>query len=222
MGEVLSQITGEDHVTLLTTEICQLTYEEFLDLIKELNKLAEKCLDSKGYQLIFVVKKDSDTTIFWKATVKILCIKIDSQNQKDSTFRILSLSQFLKAFNTIKCQIAAVEQSKNKTDENMGFSTLLENALGSIQANDKINNECVICFERKQDVTLPCAHSFCTKCIEEWNELHDTCPICREKLDSPSDTWVISEAPNAEEISNEIRENLLDLSEDRPTQCRPS
>lgn len=29
-------------------------------------------------------------------------------------------------------------------------------------------NECVICFERKPEVTLPCAHSYCTPCIEEW------------------------------------------------------
>lgn len=29
-------------------------------------------------------------------------------------------------------------------------------------------NECVICFERKPEVILPCTHSYCTPCIEEW------------------------------------------------------
>lgn len=28
--------------------------------------------------------------------------------------------------------------------------------------------ECCICLERKPEVLLPCAHSYCTQCIEEW------------------------------------------------------
>lgn len=54
------------------------------------------------------------------------------------------------------------------------------------------------------------------------NESHDTCPICRERLENPNDAWVISEVPKAEEISNEIRENLRELTEDRPSMCNPS
>ena len=54
------------------------------------------------------------------------------------------------------------------------------------------------------------------------NECHDTCPICREKLESTDDTWVISEVPKAEEISKEIRENLIELTEDRPSLCHTS
>lgn len=45
------------------------------------------------------------------------------------------------------------------------------------------------------------------------NECHDTCPICREKFDGSDDTWVLSEVPNAEEISKEIHENLLELTQ---------
>lgn len=125
--------------------------------------------------------------------------------------------------------------------DNMGISSLLDETVDLPLLNETPSNECIICFERKQDVTLPCAHSFCTKCIEEWyygfngfkssicekcyffrNETHDTCPICREKLASPSDAWVISEVPKAEEISNEITENLLELTEQRPSTCNPS
>lgn len=53
------------------------------------------------------------------------------------------------------------------------------------------------------------------------NECHDTCPICREILESPDDTWVMSEVPKAEEICKEIRENLTELTEER-TSCNPS
>lgn len=54
------------------------------------------------------------------------------------------------------------------------------------------------------------------------NEDHDTCPICREKLENTDDTWVISDVPNAEEISQEIRTSLMDLAEEKKsTPCTP-
>lgn len=67
-------------------------------------------MDSNGNQLVFAVKKNTDSTIFWKATVQIACVKINSETQKVDTFRLLSLSEFLKVFKTFKCQIAAAEQ----------------------------------------------------------------------------------------------------------------
>lgn len=53
------------------------------------------------------------------------------------------------------------------------------------------------------------------------NDLHDTCPICREKLESTDDTWVISEVPRAEEISQEIQSSLMKLSEHKDPACVP-
>lgn len=47
------------------------------------------------------------------------------------------------------------------------------------------------------------------------NVNHKTCPICRETLQSTDDTWVLSEVPEAEEISEEIRSSLLQLVEDK-------
>ena len=42
---------------------------------------------------------------------------------------------------------------------------------------------CLICFgemEVGSTITLPCAHTFHTNCIQEWIRLgHNTCPICR-------------------------------------------
>ncbi|XP_030767281.1 RING finger protein 141-like [Sitophilus oryzae] len=223
MGDVLSQvISDEPSNTLLTSEICNLTYEEFLALLWELNTFAKKCLDSNGHQLVFAVKKHTDDTAFWKATIQIACAKIDCQSRKVVNYRLLSLSEFLKVFKTFQCQVLAAEQSKSTNSfSQMNLSTILDNVdLTTFPA--ETGDECIICFERKQEVTLPCAHSYCTQCIEEWNESHDTCPICREKLESTDDTWVISEVPNVEEISNEIRENLLELTEDKPPVCNPS
>lgn len=212
--QLLSQIfNDEPPVTLITSEIHDLTYEKFISIIGELNQLSKKCLDANGKRMIFAVKKDTDSTVFWKATVQIACVKIDPTTEKVESYRLLSLSQFLKVFKTFKCQTNAAEQSKS-TQKDMTMSDFfnhVDQEAGT--AHKEKQNECCICLERKQEVILPCAHSYCLPCVEEWTESHDTCPICRETFESPNDTWVISEVPNAEEISKEIQQSLMELAE---------
>lgn len=72
--------------------------------------------ENKGKQLIFCVKKGTDSTVFWKATVQIACIKVDLKTQKidPHSIRLLSLAQFLKVFKTLKCQFTAAQQSSKK------------------------------------------------------------------------------------------------------------
>ncbi|KAJ8981317.1 hypothetical protein NQ317_015450 [Molorchus minor] len=165
--ESFFQILNEEPInTLLSEEIYKLTYEQFLESLKELNILSKKCFDLEGNQLIFVVKEDTDSTIFWKATVQVACVKLKSDTQTVETYKLLSLSEFLKVFRTFKCQLSAV---------------------------------------------VDC----------ERNEAHDTCPICRDKLNSTDDTWVLSEVPKAEEVSKEIHNNLMELTHDRSS-CSPS
>ena len=50
-----------------------------------------------------------------------------------------------------------------------------------------------MCLERRPDVILPCAHSYCLPCIEQWNVNHKTCPVCRETVQSTDDGWVRSD-----------------------------
>jgi len=44
------------------------------------------------------------------------------------------------------------------------------------------------------------------------NVNNKTCPICREKLESTDDSWVISEAPGSEEVNKELEKSLFNLS----------
>ncbi|GLV35487.1 murashka [Carabus blaptoides fortunei] len=115
-----------------------------------------------------------------------------------------------------KCQLSAAEHSQSSTTQSdkMTASTIL-NTVDSLTKKEQYS-ECCICLERKPDVILPCAHSYCLLCIEQWNVNNKTCPICRETLVSTDDTWVLSEVPEAAEISEEIRSSLMKLVDEPP------
>ena len=88
LSEGISQIRGE--VARQSRNLHQLTgttYETFLSSIQELNEIAEHFLDSNGKQLVFTVKKGTDATVFWKATVRVAIVKIDAQTKQIDTYR---------------------------------------------------------------------------------------------------------------------------------------
>lgn len=285
------------HARVLT-EIATLTYEDFQLCLGELNALSKRVTDSDGKQLVFAVKKGTDSTVLWKGTVKIACVKLDPQTKVIESYRLLNLNQFLKVFKTLQCQLTAALQSSQNELSSSEAKSYIENQIrkrhestsdsGSFYSDDssyhesvsdnsnsssnneksangtvtdctasssqsteskkkrpsdiklkdthraaftasmlleQVDNltnslenggeklgECCICLERKPDVMLPCAHAYCMPCIEQWNTSHKTCPFCRETLDSTDDTWVISDIPGSQEISNEICSALMELT----------
>lgn len=45
---------------------------------------------------------------------------------------------------------------------------------------------CSICMESMNNkYTLPCAHSFHKKCVNEWKKYNKTCPNCRKIITNP-------------------------------------
>jgi hypothetical protein len=53
-------------------------------------------MDSNGRQLVFAVKKGSDSTLLWKGTVRIACVKVDPVTKKIDMYRLLTLSEFMR------------------------------------------------------------------------------------------------------------------------------
>lgn len=54
-------------------------------------------MDPAGKQLFFNVKKGSDSSILWKGTVKIACLKYDpTTNETMKCCRLLNLLEFVK------------------------------------------------------------------------------------------------------------------------------
>jgi hypothetical protein len=109
-----------------------LTYDAFLATISELNDISGHFLDANGKQLVFAVKKGTDSSFLWKATVKIACVKIDTTTKNIDSFRCLNLKQYLKVYNSLRTQSAAVgagfgdqdpkQRNRNKNAEGKNFA----------------------------------------------------------------------------------------------------
>lgn len=219
-GELLRQ-------TRSYKEIAGLTYEDFLQHIVQLNQISSRFLDSNGKNLAFAVKKGSDSTPFWKGTVRVACVKLDSETRAVDSCRLLNLKQFLAVYKSVHSQADAL-QSQFEVDAESGssggkpakrplppltvsHSMLLEEAL---EGGATSLEECCVCLERRPDLILPCAHSYCTQCIQQWNVNHKTCPVCRETLETTEDGWVISDGPDSLDITIEIQKSLMELADD--------
>ncbi|XP_075154783.1 RING finger protein 141-like isoform X1 [Haematobia irritans] len=239
--------------TKVLSEINSLTYEEFKTCLGNLNALSRKCIDPNGKQLVFLVKNGTDTSLLWKATVKIACVKVNPETRQIDSYKFLNLKQFLCVFKTFQAHLESLVSSEIQREQRRdsqstpedeepsstslssqlhtlpsqfttsmfmsalgkssesGGSGLSSPSVSSCVHNDHVD-ECSICLDRQTEVILPCTHSFCTPCIEQWNVNNKTCPICCETLESTDETWVMSNLPEVEEINEEICAGFMNLA----------
>ena len=56
--------------------------------------------------------------------------------------------------------------------------------ISNVEKIKESNTECCICLEKGSNkfLKLKCDHLFHEKCIKNWIEDHNTCPICREDI----------------------------------------
>ena len=88
-GSLTTSLQGEVFRQTRTLQrLAGLTYDQFLCYIKELNEISSHFLDSNGKQLVFAVKKGSDTTLLWKATVRVACVKIDINSKNIESHQV--------------------------------------------------------------------------------------------------------------------------------------
>ncbi|NXW53914.1 RNF8 ligase, partial [Eurystomus gularis] len=88
------------------------------------------------------------------------------------------------------------------------------------QMNDVLENElqCTICSEHFiEAVTLNCAHSFCSYCINEWTKRKVECPICRQEIKSKTRSLVLDNCIDrmVEKLDAETKEHRLTLIRER-------
>ncbi|NXP78260.1 RNF8 ligase, partial [Ramphastos sulfuratus] len=88
------------------------------------------------------------------------------------------------------------------------------------QMTDVLENElqCTICSEHFiEAVTLNCAHSFCSYCINEWTKRKVECPICRQEIKSKTRSLVLDNCIDrmVEKLDVETKEHRLSLIRER-------
>lgn len=216
------------HAKILS-EIRTLSYDDFQKCLVELNELSRKCLDPNGKQLVFAVRKGTDASMLWKATVQIACVKVDPQSRQIENYNFLNLKQFIQVFKTFQSHLQVLmssEQQKELLTSSMLIDKVNNIANGvshksingaqtstsAAPLNSTETNECCICLDRKPDVILPCTHTYCCPCIEQWNMSNKTCPMCQQEFKSTDDSWVLSELPDVHEINEKICTELMELS----------
>lgn len=104
------------------TEIGTITYEDFQKSLCALNELSTKCIDRNGNQLIFAIKKGSDCSLLWKATVRIATVRVDSTTRKIQSYRLLNLKEFLCVSKTFESHLQAMLSSEKQSVSKLLFS----------------------------------------------------------------------------------------------------
>lgn len=127
--------------------------------------------------------------------------------------RILNLYQFVQLYKDITSQAAGVLAQSETSEEAAESLTSVSSSQASLwmgrlkQPTDE--DECCICMDGRVDLILPCAHSFCQKCIDKWSDRHRSCPVCRRQVTGAGDSWVVSDAPTEDDIATYIL-NMVD------------
>ncbi|XP_035207782.1 RING finger protein 141-like, partial [Stegodyphus dumicola] len=187
-----------------------------------------RTVDCNGRTLLFVIKCGSDSTILWKQTVQIACVRVIKETKKVEDYKVLNLKQFLQAYKMILYHISCISGMETGADDEASSSSegelksetlrrnpistsMILNQIGSAETATDLD-ECIVCMERKPEVTLPCAHSYCLFCIEQWNVSNKTCPVCRETLENTDDSWVIPEIPESSEVAEELQKAMTALT----------
>ncbi|VDK63847.1 unnamed protein product [Onchocerca ochengi] len=172
-------------------EMLSMTWMQFVKLISELNDRCAKFVDSDGRHLLFAIKKGSANTLLWKMTVRICTLKINARSA--DSYRVFTFEQFLNLQKSLYYLL------KDATDETDGVRVL-----NVCIDRTPSTNECIICMERKPDIVLPCVHTFCSICIEQWKAMEKNwCPLCHSSLEfDGSDIWVVPDVIGSDELKN--------------------
>nr|XP_041571239.1 E3 ubiquitin-protein ligase RNF8 isoform X2 [Taeniopygia guttata] len=142
------------------------------------------------------------------------------ENLKEQLAQVLQEHHALmEELNRNKRDFEEIIQAKNKEleetkEEKEKVRAQKEEVLN--QMNDVLENElqCTICSEHFiEAVTLNCAHSFCSYCINEWTKRKVECPICRQEIKSKTRSLVLDNCINrmVEKLDVEMKEHRLSL-----------
>jgi len=224
----MEQRNSSDGLELVPTilkikQIILLRHSDFVRLLSDFNKTLETFTSDEQYYLRFTIVPHSDSTIFWKALIRITCSKISRTDQSISNEVVLSLHQFLSVHQSLLQQISMLQKYPSSTLYNSSTTNQNSSSFSTAKLSFPIpnDNECCICLDRQPNLVLPCTHKFCDECFHQWSSQttatsSQTCPLCREDINSDSG-FLLAETPKYDNVKKMLTESILSLPVDYKT-----
>ncbi|XP_003741161.1 RING finger protein 141 [Galendromus occidentalis] len=192
---------GAQQSIAVQRELKQLRDIALLDrdtVAKMIIDLNEAGLNLKGREVRVDVVGYTDDQILWRRGIRFTCRVKDLQSNEE-LIKEINLRQFITVYHNVMMSkqlsnvpLAPPPRSRNSSDPS---------------TDDDL---CCVCLDRLPQVSLPCAHSFCPNCIQEWQLRSNSCPLCREES-SVDEQWLLEEAPDLTEMERELRITLANL-----------
>ena len=140
--------------------------------------------------------------------------KMSKKVIKSNTLHI-TIEDFYKYYNLLmNLRRVFLNEQMEKNINNLSTSQIKK--LGEDESSI-----CPICCENNVDMSLPCAHFFCEKCIKAWIGKNESCPLCRYKLTvnrkdptgiKGGQSWNIIDDVDPEQVDKENEESLQILT----------
>lgn len=203
-------------------EESEIKRDEVIKNISQINEITKTLVFVKKMKVYLVFELDDDS-LMKRNSRKIIKVNIYDYNPKkmEAYMRIkpksLTIENFYKYFNLLmnSRSIFLKEQMKNNISKEK-TKTAKEK-----EEEDDESGLCPICNENNVNISLPCNHFFCEKCIKTWLLKSESCPLCRIKLKlnkkSPSgvagaQAWNIIDDIDKDQLEKEYEQSLKKLT----------
>lgn len=151
--------------------------------------------------------------ILFEKLTKIVCTRINRHSRTIEGCAYLTLIEFLQICKTIQNHLdVMVDTTKQNLLRQRVISSCDHSKNSSFDKASVMDQCCCICYENKRNRVLPCCHSFCDQCIDQWIACKVHCPICRNHIQSVTDEWVIADVPNLTDVMLDLRELFESIS----------
>jgi hypothetical protein len=123
---------------------------------------------------------------------------------------LLSVLQFYHIFTLLESVRDAVHQVPSQAGREAATAAAMIGSVTNPAPFATNELECGICMDSTIQIALPCLHSYCQKCYDEWTAHNATCPMCRASLveANQDEFWQFTDAPAEADINNHKAELL--------------